>query len=91
MMLSKREFINEVIRVAREQGYKIEISARNGMEQIDFGNKKLHAGHLEDLYPAILGPDAHIPTLIDKVAPGRPCSHRPLREIMEQLRREGKC
>lgn len=87
-MLSKRAFVCEVIRVARELGYKIEINARNGMEQIDFGNKKLHIGHLENLYPTILDPGAHIPTLIERVAPGRPCSHRPMREIIEQLRRK---
>jgi hypothetical protein len=90
-MLSKDEFVNEVLRVARERGYTLEYNARNGRRQIDFGHKKLHTGHLEDLYPAILHQGVHIPSLIEHVAPGRPCSHRPMREIIEQLRREGKC
>jgi len=89
-MLEKTKFVSEVIRVAREQGYKIETNARHGLDQIDFGHKKLHAGHLEELYPAILEPSAHIPTLINQVAPGRPCAHKPMREIIEQFHREGK-
>jgi len=90
-MLSRDEFVNEVLRVARERGYTLEYNARNNRRQIDFGHKKLHARHLENLYPAILHRGAHIPSLIEHVAPGRPCSHRPMREIIEQLRYEGKC
>ena len=90
-MISKVEYIQDVIHIARKRGYKIESNARNGLEQIDFGNKKLHAGHLAQLYPAILEPAANSPTLIDSVAPGRPCSHRPMQEIMEELRANGKC
>jgi hypothetical protein len=85
-VISKDEFIKEVIRIARERGYKIESSARTGQEQIDFGNKKLHSGHLGDLYPAILSDYANVSSQIDKVAPGRGCSHKPMREIIEQLR-----
>ena len=89
-MIGKDKFINEVIRVAREHGYKIESNARTGEPQIDFGIKKLHAGHLGDLYPAILSANAYIPSLIETVAPGRPCTHKPMRMIIEQLRAEGK-
>ena len=85
--MTKDDFIYEVIRVARKKGYKIETNARNGLEQIDFGSKKLHAGHLEKLYPNILTANTNIPALIEKVAPGRPCSHKPMREIIEQIRR----
>lgn len=89
-MISKKQFISEVVRVAREHGYKIESSARTGQAQIDFGNKKLHAGHLANLYPAALSIQSNIASLIESVAPGRPCSHKPMREIIEQLRSEGK-
>lgn len=90
-MLTKLQLIDEIIRVSRMQGHKIEISSKNGLKQIDFRNKKLHVEHLEKLYPDILQIDAYIPSLINKIAPGRPCSHRPMRQIMEQLRLEGKC
>ena len=90
-MLSKSEYVKEVLRAARRKGYRIETNARNGLEQIDFGNKKLHAGHLADLYPDILEGEANIPSLIDKAAPGRPCAHKPMRKIIELLRAEGKC
>jgi len=90
-MLSRDKFVGEVLRIAKEHGYRLEYNSRNGRRQIDFGHKKLHAGHLEELYPGILETAAHIPSLIEKVAPGRPCSHKPIREIIGQLRNEGKC
>lgn len=89
-MISKEEFIDEVIRVAREHGYKIESNARTGQPQIDFGNKKLHADHLSELYPAAISPQSNIASLIEKAAPGRPCSHNPMKAIIDQLRNEGK-
>ena len=85
IMLSKSDFIKEVFGIAREQGYKIEINARNNLDQIDFGHKKLHKGHLEELYPAILKSDANISKLIEEVAPGRGCVHKPMREILSKL------
>ena len=89
-MIGREQFINEVIRVARENGYKIESNARTGQEQIDFGNKKLHVSHLGGIYPAALASNANISSLIEQVAPGRPCSHKPMRKIIEQLRTEWK-
>ncbi len=76
-------FVNEVINIAGKHGYTIE-NSRNG-RQIDFGNKKLHEGHLTKLYPAIIQPNANIKELIEDIAPGRPCSHKPMREIVEKL------
>ena len=89
-MISKDQFVREVIRIARERGYKIESNAQTGQEQIDFGNKKLHSGHLGGLYPSILSDNPNVSSLIDKVAPGRGCSHKPMREIVEQLQIMGK-
>ena len=88
-MMSPAVFVEHVTRVAREHGYKIESHAHSGEPQIDFGNKKLHAGHLRRMLPAILANTGTMASIIDEVAPGRPCSHRPMREIIEQLRREG--
>lgn len=89
-MLTKVDYLKEVIKVARRQGYKIETSERTGLEQIDFGNKKLHSKHLDKLYPDILQPDADIPALIEKTAPGRPCAHKPMRKIIQEIRANEK-
>ena len=77
------ECVDMIIHGARKKGYTIEDS-ENG-RQINFGHKKLHEGHLAELCPDIFRPDAHIPTLINKVAPGRPCAHKPMREIVESI------
>ncbi len=88
MISTADEFVSEVLKAAAERGFKVEDS-RNG-KQIDFGNKKLHEGHLRALYPAITVPGADIRALIERVAPGRPCTHRPMREIIGGIRRAGK-
>ncbi len=81
--MDQETFIKNIIKIAKRHGYQVKES-RNGL-QIDFGNKKLHEGHLGHLYPDILQPDANIKELIDDVAPGRPCSHKPMREIIAEL------
>ena len=78
--MTRDEFVDTVVAEAQQQGYTVS-SCRNG-RQINFGHKKLHEGHLRSLYPAILGDAVSVSTLIDAVAPGRPCSHRPMREIL---------
>jgi len=84
-MLSKEQFENEIFRFAEKQGYKIEKNKKNDLKQIDFGNKKVHAGHIQQLYPDILTRTEELPKLIEKVAPGRPCTHRPMRGIINQI------
>ena len=84
MLMSKPEFVNRVFQIAQAVGYPVTLNGR-GYRQIDFGHKQLHEEHLQRLYPSILGPDARIGKLIDEVAPGRPCTHKPLRLIIEQL------
>ncbi len=85
-MLEIQEYVDAVVKVACDKGYAIEVSARNGETQIDFGNKKLHAEQLRNLYPAILLEGADVRKFIEKVAPGRPCSHKPMREIIEIIK-----
>jgi len=82
--MNRQQFIDAVVREASKDGYRIETN-RNGQTQIDFGHKKLHAGHLEKLYPAILKPGANVAREIENVAPGRPCTHRPMREILARI------
>ena len=87
-MLNKEQFVREVFRIAEKQGYKIEQNKRIDLKQIDFGHKKLHAGHIQQLYPDILAFTGELPKLIKRVAPGRPCTHRPMRNIVNQIQRE---
>lgn len=82
--MDSQTFVERVTQIARKQGHKIEVN-RDGITQIDFGNKKLHAGHLQKLFPAILAPEANVASLIEAVAPGRPCTHRPMKEIVRLL------
>ena len=86
--MNSQQFIDQVVQLARRAGYKIEVN-RYSQVQIDFGNKKLHSGHLERLFPEILSPCANLPRLIENIAPGRPCTHRPMRHIVQQIT-EGK-
>lgn len=79
--MDRELFIVKVIECARNQGFVIEIN-RDGLLQIDFGNKKLHQKHLNELFPDILNPKVSISNLIEQVAPGRPCSHKPMKEII---------
>jgi hypothetical protein len=74
-------FIDEVLRIAKEFHHPMERN-RSGLRQIDFGHKKLHEDHIRRLYPAVLEPAASVSKLIDWVAPGRPCTHKPMREII---------
>lgn len=85
-MMTQDEFIEAIVAKARSQGYSIE-NSRNG-RQIVFGHKKLHEGHLSRLYPEILAECANIPSLIDAVAPGRPCSHKPMKKIVTIVKTE---
>lgn len=84
------DFIEDVFRIARARGQTIETNRRNNLRQIDFGHKKLHEGYIKELYPDVLFKDAKISDLIESVAPGRPCSHKPFREIIEQIHKERK-
>ena len=85
---TQEDFIEDVFRIAEEMGYKIETTRGKDYLQIDFGNKKLHSEHIKELFPEALQSDVSIPRLIESVAPGRPCTHRPFREIVERIREE---
>jgi hypothetical protein len=63
-MLSKEQFEQEVFRIAKRQRYKIEENKKNGLKQIVFDNKKLHASHIQQLYPDILTRTEELPKLI---------------------------
>jgi hypothetical protein len=89
-VIDQKQFVDEVLRMAREHGFTIQANKRSGEAQIDFGDKRLRAGHIAALHPALLAPNADFAALIEKVAPGRQCSHQPMREIIEHLRVQGR-
>ena len=88
MKYDLEQFIDDVFRIARERGYRIETNQRNNLPQIDFGIKKLHLRHIKRLYPDVLLENARVNKLIAKIARGRPCTHKPFREIVEQIQKE---
>jgi hypothetical protein len=88
MKYSANDFLDDVLRIARQQGHRIETLRGSDIPQIDFGIKKLHARHICALFPAVLADDADINRLIKDIAPGRPCAHKPFREIVSQIHRE---
>ena len=83
--MEEQEFVESVLNEARQRGYRVETN-RQGLLQVDFGRKKLHAEHIRRLFPAILNPQAIVWALIETVAPGRPCADKPMREIVESIR-----
>ena len=80
-----QQFIDQVVKIARDKGFRIETN-RDGRTQIDFGNKKLHALHLRAMFPEIVEDGVAISTIIEKVAPGRPCTFKPMKEIIEEIK-----
>ena len=82
---NQHDFVEAALVTAKKCHYLLETNRRNGLRQIDFGYKKLHEGHLREMYPDILSPTVHIPSLIEKIAPGRPCTHKPMRKIIDSL------
>jgi len=85
--MEKHEFVRAVFAHAQFLGYTCRLN-RKGIQQIDFKNKSLHQEHIEQLYPAALWKDSDIKNLIEAVAPGRPCTHKPMREIIQAIRQE---
>lgn len=81
------QFINQVVTIAQKKGFRIETN-RDGVTQIDFGNKKLHARHLRAMFPRIVENGASISRTIEMVAPGRPCTFKPMKEIIEEIKNQ---
>ena len=86
--MTREQFIETVIDIAKKYGYPVRINRYN-QRQINFGHKQLHEGHLAKLYPDILRDDVNIGKLIECVARGRPCTHRPMKKIIAYIK-EGK-
>jgi hypothetical protein len=87
-MYTFNEFQSDVLRVAESHGYKIECLRGTDIPQVDFGDKKLHGNHFRTLFPSVLADNANIENLIEKIAPGRPCTHLPFQKIVKQIKNE---
>lgn len=90
-IVQKEQFIEAVFRTARTRGLQVRLN-RRGIESICFNEKSKkcltrdHIGLLFEL--GIHRPDnvtADFRRLIDEVAPGRPCTHRGMREIVQRI------
>ena len=83
--MNVEEYENKFFETAKRMGYEIEICKGGpfrGERQIDFGNKKLHAGHIRKLYPLIneSGPTISY-DVFEKLVLGRPCAVHYFNEI----------
>ncbi len=72
------EYEDKFFEIAKKMGFEIEICKAGkfkGERQLDFGNKKLHAGHIRKLYQIVKDKGPKISDRdLEKVAPGRPCA-----------------
>jgi hypothetical protein len=85
--MNAKEFSDQILKQARLAGYSIQTN-RDGFEQIDFGNKKLHSQHLLKIHPLLISGQS-VSAAINAVAPGRSCSHRPMKQLIAQLQPPG--
>ncbi len=88
--MTKAEFRTLVFEIARAQRLRVD-AMKDGKDRIWFNEKSqkfLHADHIDALYDRLRHPHLStrdINTAIEKVAPGRPCTHKGMRDIYEQL------
>ena len=89
--MEKDEFVAAVFEAATQDGLKIDVD-RKGRKRIWFNpnsRKYLDEERIAALHPAILQPgigSGEMNRLIESVAPGRPCTHVGMREIVERIR-----
>lgn len=90
--MTKAEFRTLVFQIARAKRLRVD-EMKDGKERIWFNEKSqkfLHAGHIDALFDRLRHPNLSphdINLEIQGVAPGRPCTHKGMREIYEQIHR----
>lgn len=89
--MNRSQFIEAVVAGARARNLAVTHN-RNGRVSICFNatsKKSLHADHLGKLFDCGYAEQgrtqAERNALVKQVAPGRPCTHRELREIVEAM------
>lgn len=71
------EYEDKFFETAKKIGLKIETCQAGkfkGERQLDFGNKKLHAGHIRKLFEIVKKNKEISHNDFEKVVPGRPCA-----------------
>ncbi|ALX12108.1 hypothetical protein P350_11435 [Burkholderia cepacia JBK9] len=90
--MTKAEFRTLVFEIARAKRLRVD-EMKDGKVRIWFNEKSLkflHADHVDELYDRLRHPSLSprdINIEIQRVAPGRPCTHKGMREIYEQIHR----
>ncbi|WP_186016165.1 hypothetical protein [Burkholderia gladioli] len=88
--MTKNEFRSRVFELARERRLAVDTMC-DGKQRIWFNLKSkkfLHVDHIDALFALLRQPGLDRATIraeIERVAPGRPCTHRGMREIYERL------
>lgn len=76
--MNVEEYVNTFFETAKRMGYEIETCQRGdfkGEKQIDFGTKKLHAGHLRMLYSVVKEKGPNVTDVdFESIVDGRPCA-----------------
>ncbi|MCD4822588.1 MAG: hypothetical protein K8R11_11105 [Methanococcoides sp.] len=87
--MDSKEYVDTFFDIAKEMGYNIGRCKRGsarGQKQIDFGNKKLHEGHIRKLYPLIMEKGIEFSyDDFDELVPGRPCAVKGFKEINKKI------
>ncbi|WP_175698534.1 MULTISPECIES: hypothetical protein [Burkholderia] len=90
--MTKAEFRTLVFEIAQEKRLRVD-EMQDGKARIWFNEKSqkfLHADHIDALYDRLRHPNLStrdINVAIESAAPGRPCTHRGMREIYAQIHR----
>jgi len=51
-----KDFVTQFFKIAQDKGYTVERCQKgsfSGEEQVDFGHKKIHAGHVRKLFDLV--------------------------------------
>ncbi|MBB5413682.1 hypothetical protein HDG34_007660 [Paraburkholderia sp. HC6.4b] len=92
--MTKQDFVQRSLDIAKAMGLRVDAVTQGearGLLRICFNEKSgkfLHELHLQSLYPLLRKRGLSVAELnaaIESVAPGRPCTHRGMREIIVQL------
>ncbi|WP_175783885.1 hypothetical protein [Burkholderia ambifaria] len=90
--MTKSEFRARVFETARAKRLKVD-QMQDGKDRIWFNlnsKKFLHSDHIDSLFDLLRRPNLSrqvVNAEIERVAPGRPCTHKGMREIYEQIHR----
>ncbi|AIO33549.1 hypothetical protein DM39_1483 [Burkholderia cenocepacia] len=90
--MTKVEFRRLVFEIARAKRLRVD-EMKDGKQRIWFNEnsrKFLHADHIDALFDLLRCPDLsqrEINAEIGRVAPGRSCTHKGMREIYEDIHR----